>query len=652
MKFLRVLYIGWVVVSAASADGLHPEKPTQNSPSLFLSEPLSNPVNVLHYDVHLAIFPEQQSISARVELELKRTDDNSENFTLDLLELHVDSVHLNGQPAPFEQTSEHVIIPFSGETEFKTTVFYHGHPGNDGSGGFFFKDSVIYSYGEGLNSNPPSMLRYWVPSNDIPSDKATLDMTVTVPRPFDLVANGELISITEYDSTRTFHWYEDDPIASYLIAFAAADYDTLKTTYTSLDGREIPLKFYILPGFAQAAQTDWQNIGDMMRIFETRFGLYPFEQYSMVQVPHRGAMEHQSMTTYSSSLITGDLRYEYVIAHELAHQWWGDWVTLSDWREIWLNEGFASYSEVIFIEDFYGQRSKNEHLQRQFTLYKRETLQRGHFSIYDPEFMWGGTVYNKGSWVLHRLRWHTGDERFFQILKTYACRYAFDNATVFGFRSVAEQIYGRSLDDFFSTWLWGAGYPQLRIAWDYQTSGNAYRTQIETDQLLFDVFPHPFPLEIEWTFPHRTLRDTLFFTHKQHIFERRFEARPVKLTIDPDQALPGEFDMISEPLPFGFEHELSGLAPIYPTPARLGQNVYVNYHVSSRKEPLPVEVSVYNVLGERIRTLVNRLHLSDVYKISWDGTAGDGALVSSGLYILKMQAGDRTLSRKFILVNP
>ena len=653
MRLKQLIMLGGIILAAVAAAGTtHPEKPQQSFGNLIHPLIAKNDIDVLHYHVNLTIFPEEKIIDGWVKITLKRTNQNAADFSLNILQLTVDSVEINAIPSLFEQTEEIITIPFPDTDQMEVTVYYHGKPGNDGSGGFFFKDSVIYSYGEGINSYPPSMLRYWVPSHDVPNDKATLDMSITVPRPFDLVSNGELISLSESDTNRTFHWREDDPIATYLIAFAAADYDTLEKNYLSTDGDLIPLRFYVLPEYADAAQKDWENINSMMSIFENWFGPYPFEQYSMVQVPHRGAMEHQSMTAYSSSLITGDLSYEYIIAHELAHQWWGDWVTLSDWREIWLNEGFASYSEVLFFEVFYGEKAKQEHLQRQFNLYKRETFLRGHFSIYDPEYMWGGTVYDKGSWVLHRLRWFTRDSHFREILTRYGNRFAYGNATIAGFQAVAEEVYGKSLDTFFDIWLQNSGYPTLRISWDVHKQKNNYITQIEISRPLFDIFPYPFLLEIEWNFPGHSVRDTLNLSREDHVFIRNFALHPSDLVIDPDQVMLVEYDIISEPLPFGFQQDMTALSPVYPVPARIGQFVHVNYHVSNLQEPQQVMISVVNSLGQHVKTLIDRRHLSGVYDVSWDGRDENNKQVSSGMYILYMRADKRTMIRKFILLNP
>lgn len=651
MKYLGLIGIELLCVVAAFAGPMHPEKQSRVFLRSHHSEYSSNPINVLHYDVNLFIDPERRELSGTARLELIQTDRKASEFSLDLLQLKVDSVYMNGKTVSFEQTSEKLVLSFDNDHLY-LSIFYHGQPGNDGAGGFFFKDSVFYTFGEGLNSNPPSMFRYWVPSHDVPDDKATLTMTVTVPRDFDLLSNGELVSLIENDSTRTFKWKEDDPIATYLIALAAADYDTLFQSYISVNGDTIPLSFYVFPDYYEAAKTDWKNIKSMMKIYENCFGPYPFEQYRMVQVPHRGAMEHQTMTTYSSSLITGDLSYEYVIAHELAHQWWGDWVTLSDWREIWLNEGFASYSEVLFLEQFYGETAKREHLQRQFNRYKRETLRRGHFPIYNPEFMWGATVYDKGSWVLHRLRWYTGDERFFDILQTYGSRNAFGNSSIIDFKAITEEIYGNSLDPFFHLWIESSGYPNLHIAWDVKKRKQNFDIEIEVNRQHFDQFPHPFPLEVDWHFPSRTRRDTLFISNESDIFIRHFSAQPLKLVIDPDQVMLIEYDIISEPLPFGFEHEITALSPVYPSPATVGELIKISYHVSNQIEPQNITISVMNSLGKHVKTLIDRPHLSKVYELSWDGKDKYDKPVPSGLYILRMHTDNRTLTRKFILLSP
>lgn len=195
----------------------------------------------------------------------------------------------------------------------------------------------------------PFQARYWFPCFDEPSDKAEegTDIRVTVPNSMQVASNGYLASVTSASSeTRTHRWIHKYPIATYLVAVSINDYSMLTDNY-----KDIPMKWYVYPAAVTAASFDFARHDQMMQAFEDAFGEYPFDNYGVVMVPARGwAMEHQSMTTTSDVLVTGTRRYEMIMAHELAHMWWGDAVTLEDYREIWLNEGFASYAEAIWGE--------------------------------------------------------------------------------------------------------------------------------------------------------------------------------------------------------------------------------------------------------------------------------------------------------------
>ena len=291
------------------------------APSLLKNQTIKeqdNPVDVTHYDVEVSIDMQQQSIKGRANISLSLLD-GATSFFLHLTSPQVTKAKINGQETSFQHALDKIYFTVDNPIpSINLELEYGGTPGNDGFGGFYFQNNYVYTVGQGLNSEIPSMLRHWIPSHDVPFDKATLDLRLTVPEDQDAFSNGVLISTDTTGGQKTFHWRETHPIATYLIAIAVGDYVTLQKDYTSISGHAVPLEFYVFPEDVEKAENDWRNLPSMMEFFERQFSLYPFDRYSMAQAYNRGAMEHQTMTTYSYQLITGDNRYDYIVAHELA----------------------------------------------------------------------------------------------------------------------------------------------------------------------------------------------------------------------------------------------------------------------------------------------------------------------------------------------
>ena len=610
----------------------------------------SNPIDVLHYDVSLNVFPEEQKIRGKAELSV-RIVDHSRSFYLHLVGLKILSVSINDKDIQVEREEERVIFSAQPLDSVIISIDYSGQPLNDGYGGFFFRENVIYSQGEGLNSYPPSMLRYWIPSHDVPADKACLDLCVTVPQSFQVVSNGLLISEEMTDSTATFHWREHHPIAPYLIAVAIADYEKLAKNYVSVTGDTIPLEFYVFPEQIADARQDWINLPQMFAVYEDLFSPYPFERYSMASVPVGGAMEHQTMTSYSPRLITGDNRYDYIVAHELAHHWWGNYVTLSDWREIWLNEGFATYSEALYFEAISGQDRLASYMQEQAGEYFSETNRLGHFPIYDPDYMWGGTIYEKGAWVLHMLRWTIGNEDFFRTLKTFLDRFAYGNAKIKDFINIAENYSGQQLDWFFGQWIYQPGYPDLDIRWDVNSLGDKHVVTIGFEQKQQTYSPFILPLEIELTTPQKSVLDTVRLEQTAQEYVVELDERPSDLEIDPDNWVLMTFDIVSEPLPHNFVPHQWALAQNYPNPFRQGEKTRIDFQVARQDAPHNISIAVFNVLGQKVKTLVHQPYQDGVYQTVWNGTNQAGLPVAKGIYVLKMSSKDLILQQKCVLLE-
>jgi aminopeptidase N len=235
--------------------------------------------------------------------------------------------------------------------------------------------------------------------------------------------------------------------------------------------------YYVFREDSALAAYDFANVPHMMDAFNYYFGPYPFEKYGMVAVTPfaYGGMDHQTMTTINRSWINGTRANEFGIAHELAHQWWGDMVTMSDFRHIWLNEGFATYAEALFTEYFYGQNTYAPRIQWYQDYYFIYDEYYGRFPLFDPVAIFNAAEYFKGALVLHMLRGMMGDEAFFNGLRQYGQLYRYGNASTEDFRAVMEDVSGLSLFTFFHQWIYEPGYPELSVRLELFSVGHRLR---------------------------------------------------------------------------------------------------------------------------------------------------------------------------------
>jgi len=369
------------------------------------------------------------------------------------------------------------------------------------------------------------------------ADKATIEFSITVPDNFDVPSNGLLQSVDVLAGNRLrYNWATVNPIATYLVSFAAGEFNRWTESYV-YPGGSMPVEFYIYPGNdTPQNRQSWSDVVDMLGVFASLFGEYPFvdEKYGIYNFPFGGGMEHQTMTgqgTFS----------EITTAHEAAHQWWGDLVTCKTWSDIWLNEGFASYGECLWREFESGTPNHSAYLSR--VLQRKPQNVDSSVYVY-PEILslvriFSSTYsYNKGCWVLHQLRHVVGDETFFQILANYRSAYANSAATTDDFAAVASTTFGEDLTWFFDQWVYQIGAPAYEYAWDNINVGGqdfllAQVRQVQEPEYP-DVFTAPLDLVVGIDFgPQETL--TVWNDQREQWFAIPVGGTVTSLQFDPDQ---------------------------------------------------------------------------------------------------------------------
>jgi aminopeptidase N len=601
---------------------------------------LAGGVDVTHYALDLTLGANAPTVSGTAAISFRPLAAGTDTVAFDLVGLSVSQVREGATNRTFTQDASVVKIALGtprAPTDSVTLVVSYG--GNTGNRAYYSYERNSYTFVE------PSDARYWFPCHDDPSDKATSEIRATVPTGLPLYSNGVLADTTAGPGTTTWHWVESHQIATYLIAVTFGTYTTLYASAGSL-----PLLYGVWPEDVSLALFDFAHVPDMIAYDQDEFGPYPFDKYGMVAIsPFRyGGMEHQSMSTINRTWLTGDRANEPGIAHELAHQWWGDKVTLASWAEIWLNEGFATYGDLLYRQHAYGDSAFRAGLRAARSYYfSEDAIIR--YPIYDPprnanghDYLFGLTEYYKGAWVLHMLRSLVGDTAFRQILRTYGDRFAYANATTRDFESVCEEIYGASLAWFFDQWIYQAGYPVLQSeAYGMVGDDGLYHVVVGIIQTQVNAPTFTFPLPIRFTTSLGDTTVTAWITQANQSVEVSLRTGPTSITFDPDLTV--LFAQTAPTVvPLSGERPLALFVP-RPNPWRLHVTVDLALLRGTR-----LRVTVHDATGRLVQTLEDGPMQPGWRRLVWDGRTAAGTEVPPGVYLIRAASGDTTVTRRTV----
>ena len=407
--------------------------------------------DVQHYDVGVRYALASGRLDGTTTITSRATQDLS-RFNLDLV-LQVSGVTVDGRLARFSQTrGELTVVPASpiarGAT-FRTTVTYGGKPDEVFRGG---TNPWIRSDNEVMATNEPHIAAWWFPSNDHPTDKATFDIAVTVPAGQQADSNGDHAGTTSADGWDTWRWQVPDPMATYLAFFAAGRFQT-----ESGVARGLPYFNAVSMGLAPGNRADAMRLmrrsPGIVRWLETQLGPYPFSSTGGVTTSLFAgfALENQGRPTYP---FLGNGSYgRTTVVHELAHQWFGDHVSVGRWRDIWLNEGFASWFEWRYAETHGGKPAQQKLLARYSGYDADDPLWRKNLTDPGKHQLFSFPVYERGAMAVQALRTRIGGRAFDRLLRTWVERRGDGNGRVSQFERLAEEVSGKQLDRFFDTWL-------------------------------------------------------------------------------------------------------------------------------------------------------------------------------------------------------
>ncbi len=624
--------------------------------------------DVLHYEIYIDLYnglvQRNGYYRGYVLLKLVANENLSEiNIHAVSGVIQVDSILFQMQKLNFQQNQSNlkIFLPrtFSASETLNIKIHFRRESNLDRGFYFYRKDEIAPNLPPSdiaYTMTEPSDSRYWFPCYDEPWDKATVDVIVKVRKNFLVASNGLLIRDEISGDERTFHWHSKFPMSTYLITFATSEYITFSHWYRRISDPfdSVEIKYYVWREDSAKAENAFKNVVDMMKFFSEKFGEYPFEKYGMVAVyPFSyGGMEHQTMTTIHRRWLDGN--YEGGIAHELAHQWWGDLVTCENWSEIWLNEGFASYGDALYTEYKYGRESFKVKLQSWANYYFVEDSAI-RYPIYNPppNKLFGTAVYFKGAWVLHMLRNLIGDSAFFNVLKEWGRRYAYSTGTTQKFIQIVNDITGENLTWFFEQWVYDAGYPMFNLnATLSMDNGLNLILQLSQVQKNTRIFKVPVEVKIQigtldtvLTFWNYT-RDTTYSVS----FGNIATVDVAKIKFDPEDKILKKFT-----LTFSSEDEVYSSLP---NSFNLYQN-YPNPFNSSTEITFDItgggvydcDLIVYDALGREMKKIFNRNVSAGRYRITF---YADG--LASGIYFyeLRISGNGRKIYRnvkKMILIK-
>ena len=488
------------------------------------------PIDVLHYAFEIT-FAEDFAYTATARLHVRMRGEAT-SFWLDLDGPTVDAVAVNGRSLGFRHSGGRLALDLdraygSGEI-VPVEVSYHGRPGEKGllAGANAHGRRVLFA------ENWPDEARRWLPSVDHPSDKAGVDFAVTAPDRFDVVAPGRLVETRSLlDGRRLTRWSEAAPIPTYCMVIAVAEFDVAHTGAT--DG--VPLSVWAYPPDAEAAARKLRRSGLMLEFFADLVAPFPYAKLAQVESPGGfGGMENAGAIFYAEKTLEDPSREE-VVAHEIAHQWWGDSVTPADWDDLWLSEGFATYFEGLFYEHLGGRAALRARMTERAERIRKHLAQKPGAvvdpALVDPRAKLNEITYSKGSWALHMLRRRLGDEVFFRGLRGYYRTHAGGNTTTEDLRRAMEASSGVPLGGFFGQWLQRPDLPELRVEWAWDE--RAAEVVLDVEQVQSGE-AYAVPVELAFQVAEGVERRTVELGHRRQRFTLRLPGRPEGLQVDPD----------------------------------------------------------------------------------------------------------------------
>jgi aminopeptidase N len=498
----------------------------------------------LHH-IKLEVRPDfgKEIIDGTAYLRLKAKRNGVRTVALNIRDLNVVSVKLRrGKELRFSQEGDYLLVEMPSASkrgeDYELRVKYHGHPRK---GLYFRKPDVeqpsrptqLWTQGEDEDS------RYWFPCIDTPAQKLTSEVIATVPPGMTAISNGRLVGVKKLSSgMSTYHWLQDKPHSVYLISLVVGEYVELRDK-----AGEVPLYYYVYKGREEDAKRSFSETPRMLKFFEEKTGYkYPWAKYSQVVVNEFifGGMENTSATTLTDTTLHDerahlDFSSVHLVAHELAHMWFGDLLTCKHWKHGWLNESFATYFQLLYTEQSRGKdeflmellKDLEEYLEEYNKHYARPIVTHTYETASE---LFDRHLYEKGSLVLHMLRAKLGDDDFFRSIGRYVVDNAFSSVETAHLAAAVEETTGMNVDEFFDQWLYRPGHPSLQVTYIQNSSGPpTIRVRQKQEEPAFK-----FDLTLKAQYKSGATYHTLKVEEKDQLFSVPLEKGLMYLSVDPN----------------------------------------------------------------------------------------------------------------------
>ena len=500
--------------------------------------------NAIHYRLKLDIDIYGKQLTGQNTITLKPLRSDLKKVTLDAVSLVVtDVLDIKGTPLSYEQTEDKLHISLSRAYSYtdtlKFTVKYYL---TEQVRGLRFIDETEHNPLQVSSDCWPNKARQWIPCYDYPHDKVTQEMIVTVDNKYKVLSNGTLLGITK-DNERgkhTYHWKQSKPHSTYLINLSIADYAVIEDSLGSL-----PVNYWVYRWHVEDAKRSFAKTPYMIDFFNRLFGYeYPWEKYDQVISAYiGGGAEATSATILGEGAVTNrkaeiDFSFEGIIAHEVAHQWWGNLVTCRSWEHTWINESFGTYSDYLYKRYDWGEdeaaydllRKKNAYLREAHNRYMRPIV----FNRYEtPEQNFDSHTYPKGACVLHMLRFILGDDTFFRVLSEFLHKFEFQAVSTQDFIQCVKDVSGLNMDWFFEQFLYHPGHAVFEITKNWNESTKTLGLEIKQTQDEWEHVPiYKIPVNIGLYHPGGKRVEKVWLNKKTEYFEFQMDAEPLMVRFD------------------------------------------------------------------------------------------------------------------------
>jgi len=503
----------------------------------------SNDYDVLHYRLKLTFDLDNKTFGGENTVILTPFKDGFNKCVLDAEEFTVTEV-INHRyiPLKFEQTEKHLTVYLARHYNYHDTVsFTVKYHGEGSTRGLFFSDESPRNPQMVSTDSWPNDARTWFPCYDYPHDKVTAEVIITADSKNKILSNGRLVSVTEdkKNNTKTYYWYQEQPHSTYLFMLAIGPFAVIEDSFGS-----VPINYWVYENDVEDAKWIFAKTPYMMDFFNKLYGYeYPWAKYDQVQTPTQGGGAEATSATILGEVVHDrkaeqDYSWEGIIAHELAHQWWGDLITLRSWDHTWLNEGFGTYSDHLYKRYAWGEdegavdllNKKNGYLREAHNRYMRPIV----FNRYTrPHDNFDSHTYPKAAIVLHMLRFILGDEPFFRTLQHFLHKHEFQPVDTQDFMLAVKEVTGQNMDWFFEQWLYKPGHPFFEISYTYDDNAKKVKLKVIQTQDKWERVPiYKTPVIIGITTPDGKFSKKVWLKEKTEEFEFSVEQKPLMVRFD------------------------------------------------------------------------------------------------------------------------